>query len=61
MFNSQVDHLEGGTITGENSSVVNGLADNAVEGLNGVGGVDRAADVVRVVEDGDDLLPVPSP
>ena len=61
LLNSQVDHLEGRTIAGENPSVVNGLADDAVEGLNGVGGVDRAADVIWVVEDGDDLLPVPSP
>ena len=59
LLNSQVDHLEGGTITGKNPSVVNGLADDAVEGLNGVSGVDRAADVIWVVKNGDDLLPVP--
>ena len=50
LLNSQVDHLEGGTITGKNPSVVNGLADDAVEGLNGVGGVDRTADVIWVVK-----------
>ena len=48
LLNGQVDHLESRTITGENPSVVNGLADDAVEGLNGVGGVDRTADIVRV-------------
>ena len=57
LFNGQGDHLEGGTITGENPSVVDGLANHTVKRLNGVRCVDGAADVVKVVKDRYDLLP----
>ena len=38
-----------------------GFADNAVQWLNGVGGVNRPADVLRVVKQGVEIMPVRPP
>lgn len=56
LFDGQVGDLEGGTVTREDPPVIDRLANHAVERFNGVGGVDRPADVFRVVKNRDDLL-----
>ena len=51
------DQSEGGVVVGEVSAGLDRLADLHVQALDGVGGVDDAADLVREGEEGDDPVP----
>jgi hypothetical protein len=57
----QIDYLHCRVIRGKQLALVDGLADHAVQGLNGVGGVDGPADVLRVLEQRIYVMPVAAP
>src|SRR3954447_23862995 len=57
----EVDELGGGLLVGEVSAGLDRLADLAVQALDRVGGVDRAAELVGQREERGDVLPAGAP
>jgi hypothetical protein len=57
----QINHFFGRFIGREQLSLLNSLAYDAVERLYGIGGVDRLADILRVAEQGIEVVPMGLP
>src|SRR3954470_10517342 len=60
-LDGEVDELRGGLLVGEVPAGLDAFADLAVEVLDAVGGVDRAAQVGGQRQERDDVLPALSP
>lgn len=60
-FDSQVHHLQGRGIVRKDLPVLDSLADHAIQRFDGVGGVDHLADIIRVIEQRDEIRPVLTP
>lgn len=60
-LDGEVYDLGGRFIIGEDLAVLHRLAHHAVQRLDSVGGADHPADVVRVFEQGDQVVPVFEP
>lgn len=61
LLNRQERHLQRGLVTREQLTALGRLADDAVERLNGIGGVDHLPDGRRAIEQGDQIIPVVLP
>ena len=57
----EVDQFRGGLVAGEVASGSDGAADFRVQGLNRVRSVDQPSHLGWVIEEGDHLVPGPSP
>src|SRR3954471_4958883 len=60
-LDGQVDELGGGLFVGERAAGLDRLADLAVEALDAVGGVDRAAQSLGQRQERDDVFPARAP
>src|SRR4029453_18099503 len=61
LLDGEVDQFGGGLFVGEVAAGLDALADLAVEVLDAVGRVDRAAQLGGQCQEGDDLLPAGAP
>ena len=57
----QIDQFRRSVVAWEMTSGSDGTANFRVQGLNGIRGVDQPADLGRVIEERDDLVPGPAP
>ena len=61
LFNGKENHFFGSIFVGKYLALVHRLAHHAVEGFDGVSGVDGFADVRRVSKEGVEVFPVVEP
>jgi len=60
-MDGQVDDLYRGLVMREHLAVLHSLADHTVQRLDGIGGVDLLADVIRIIKQRNQVRPVTMP
>ncbi len=61
MVHGEIHEFEHGLFIGEDGFGLDDLTQRAVEGLNGMGGVDGFSDIHGVIKDRDDGVPMAQP